>query len=173
MARHVTPLHYRTYMHTYIYTFLRWHTVSLFPKAPAQQVTREIIWTLNFTMKGYIYPDVKSGSVVKTVLVHLRTPGSNEIEDPEYIILEDSTTFSTNYLLLNADALSPNATGTMKVLNELSSTETGAAGIKSRITTTPKPTDVTANDDFGYTQTFEYFNDTIDNDPTTGLDVTL
>jgi len=137
------------------------------------QVTREIIWTLNFTMKGYIYPDVKSGSVVKTVLVHLRTPGSNEIEDPEYIILEDSTTFSTNYLLLNADALSPNATGTMKVLNELSSTETGAAGIKSRITTTPKPTDVTANDDFGYTQTFEYFNDTIDNDPTTGLDVTL
>ena len=134
---------------------------------------REIIWSFNFMLKGYIYPDVKSGSVVKTVLVHLRTPGTNEVEEPEYIILEDSTTFSTNYLILNADAGSPNATGTMKVLNESSSTETGAAGIKTRITTTPNPTDVTANDDFGYTQTFEYFDDTIDNDPTTGLDVTL
>ena len=134
---------------------------------------REIIWSFNFMLKGYIYPDVKSGSVVKTVLVHLRTPGTSEIEEPEYIILEDSTTFTTNYLILNADAGSPNATGTMKVLNESSSTETGAAGIKTRITTTPNPTDVTANDDFGYTQTIEYFDDTIDNDPTTGLDVTL
>ena len=137
------------------------------------QTTREIIWTLNFTMKGYVYPDVKTGSVVKTVIVNLRIPGANETPPSEYIILEDSTTFSTNYLLMNADAGSPDATGTMKVLNESSSEAVGAAGIKSRYTVTPGPSDATANDDFGFTETTEYFNDNIDNDPVTGLDVTL
>ena len=137
------------------------------------QSTREIIWTLTFTMKGYIYPDVKTGSVVKTVIVNLRMPGDSEIPPAEYIILEDSTTLTTNYLLLNADAGSPNATGTMKVLNESSSAAVGAAGIKSRYTVTPGPSDATANDDFGFTETMEFFNDNIDNDPVTGLDVTL
>ena len=137
------------------------------------QATREIIWTLTFTMKGYIYPDVKTGSVVKTVIVNLRMPGDSETPPSEYIILEDSTTFTTNYLLLNADAGSPNATGTMKVLNESSSAAVGAAGIKSRYTVTPGPGDATANDDFGFTETMEFFNDNIDNDPVTGLDVTL
>ena len=137
------------------------------------QSTREIIWTLNFTMKGYVYPDVKTGSVVKTVIVNLRMPGDSEVSEPEYIITEDSTTFSTNYLILNADAGSPDATGTMRILNESSSEAVGAAGIKSRYTVTPGPTDATANDDFGFTETTEYFNDNIDNDPVTGLDVTL
>ena len=137
------------------------------------QSTREIIWTLNFQMKGYIYPDVKTGSVVKTVIVNLRMPGDSQVSEPEYIIAEDSTTFSTNYLILNADAGSPDATGTMRILNESSSESVGAAGIKSRYTVTPGPTDATANDDFGFTETMEYFNDNIDNDPITGLDVTL
>ena len=137
------------------------------------QTTREIIWTLNFTMKGYVYPDVKTGSVVKTVIVNLRMPGDSEVSEPEYIIAEDSTTLSTNYLILNADAGSPDATGTMRILNESSSEAVGAAGIKSRYTVTPGPTDATANDDFGFTETTEYFNDNIDNDPVTGLDVTL
>jgi hypothetical protein len=133
-------------------------------------VRREIIWTLNFMLKGYIYPDVKSGSVVKTVLVHLRTPA--EVDVPEYIVLEDSTDFSTNYMLLDADAGSPDATGIMKVLNE-SSSDAAMAGIKTRITTTPGANDVVASDDFGYSQTFEYFDNPIDNNPTTGLDVNL
>ena len=137
------------------------------------QTTREIIWTLNFTMKGYVYPDVKTGSVVKTVIVNLRMPGDSEVSEPEYIITEDSTTFSTNYLILDADAGSPDATGTMRILNESSSESVGAAGIKSRYTVTPGPSDATANDDFGFTETTEYFNDNIDNDPVTGLDVTL
>ena len=139
------------------------------------QATREIIWTLTFTMKGYIYPDVKTGSVVKTVIVNLRMPGDvdSDVPEPEYIILEDSTTFTTNYLILNADAGSPDATGPMKVLNESSSAAVGAAGIKSRYTVTPGPSDATANDDFGFTETTEFFNDNIDNDPVTGLDVTL
>jgi hypothetical protein len=41
-----------------------------------------------------------------------------------------------------------------EILNRTSSTGTGAAGIKSRYTVTPGPGDVTANDDFGYTETF-------------------
>ncbi len=137
------------------------------------QATREIVWTLTFTMKGYVYPDVKTGSVVKTVIVNLRMPGDSEVPEPEYIITEDSTTFSTNYLILNADAGSPDATGTMRILNESSSESVGAAGIKSRYTVTPGPSDATANDDYGFTETMEYFNDNIDNDPVTGLDVTL
>ncbi len=134
-------------------------------------VRREIIWTLNFMLKGYIYPDVKSGSVVKTVLVHLRTPAV-AADIPEYIVLEDSTDFSTNYIVLDADAGSPDATGIMKVLNE-SSSDAAMAGIKTRITTTPGANDVVASDDFGYSQTFEYFDTPIDNNPTTGLDVNL
>ena len=135
-------------------------------------VRREIIWGFNFVMKGYIYPDIKSGTVTKEVIVNLRTP-ADEAEVPEYIILEDSTDFSTNYLILNADAGSPNATGIMKFITEESSTGTGSAGIKTRLTVSPKPGDVTANDDFGYTESFEYFNDNIDVNVTTGLDVTL
>ena len=133
---------------------------------------REIIWSFTFVLKGYIYPDIKSGSVTKSVIVNLRMP-TEEAEVPEYIILEDSTDFSVNYLLLDADAGSPTATGIMKFLTETSSTGTGAAGIKSRYTVTPGPGDVTANDDFGYTETFEYFNDNIDTNLTTGLDVNL
>ena len=133
---------------------------------------REIIWSFTFQLKGYIYPDVKSGSVTKSVIVNLRMP-AEEADVPEYIILEDSTDFSVNYLLLDADAGSPTATGIMKFLTETSSTGTGAAGIKTRYTVTPNLGEVTANDDFGYTETFEYFNDNIDVDVTTGLDVTL
>jgi len=133
---------------------------------------REIIWSFTFQLKGYIYPDVKSGSVTKSVIVNLRMP-AEEADIPEYIILEDSTNFSVNYLLLDADAGSPTATGIMKFLTETSSTGTGAAGIKSRLTVTPNQGDVTANDDFGYTETYEFFNDNIDVDVTTGLDVNL
>ena len=133
---------------------------------------REIIWSFTFMLKGYIYPDIKTGSVIKKVIVNLRVPGA-EADVPEYIILEDSTTFSTNYLILNADAGSPDATGTMKVLGEWSSESTGSAGIKTRYTVIPGPSDATANDDFGYTETTEFFNDNIDNDPVTGLDVQL
>ena len=133
---------------------------------------REIIWSFTFQLKGYIYPDVKSGSVTKSVIVALRMP-AEEADVPEYIILEDSTDFSVNHLLLDADAGSPDATGLMKFITEASSTGSGAAGIKSRLTVTPGPGDVTANDDFGFTETFEYFNDNIDVNLTTGLDVTL
>ena len=133
---------------------------------------REIIWAFTFQLKGYIYPDIKSGSVTKSVIVNLRMP-AEEADVPEYIILEDSTDFSVNYLLLDADAGSPDATGIMKFITETSSTGTGAAGIKSRLTVTTGPGDVTANDDFGYTQTVEYFNDNIDVNLTTGLDVNL
>ena len=134
-------------------------------------IRREIIWTLNFMMKGYIYPDIKSGSVTKTVLVHLRTTTA-EPAVPEFITLEDSTDFTTNYMLLDADAGSPYATGIMRLLSE-SSSDAALAGIKSRVTVTPGANDVVASDDFGYSQTTEYFDPPIDSNVTTGLDVNL
>ena len=133
---------------------------------------REILWDLTFTLKGWIYPDVKSGSVTKKVIVNLRMPGEGPVQPPEYILLEDSTSFTSNYLLLDADAGSPDATGDIKVLSEWSS-ESGAAGIKSRYIVTPGAGDVSANDDFGYTETTEYFNDNVDTNLSTGIDVQL
>ena len=137
------------------------------------QATREIVWSLAFTLKGYVYPDIKSGSVVKTVHVNLRMPSAREVPPPEYILLEDSTDFTSNYVILDADAGSPDATGPMKILNEETPSGVGDAGIKTRLTITPGPEDAVAEDDFGYSTTTEYFNDAIDNNPVTGLDVNL
>ena len=52
---------------------------------------RTIIWTLSFTLKGQLYPDIKSGSVIKTIEVNFRIPG-DEKEDFEvnFITLETS-----------------------------------------------------------------------------------
>ena len=75
--------------------------------------------------------------------------------------------------MLDADAGSPNATGPIRVLSEESPSGVGDAGIKTRLTIKPGPTDAVAEDDFGYSTTTEYFDDGIDNDPVTGLDVNL
>ena len=60
----------------------------------------------------------------------------------------------------------------VKILNE-SSTDAALAGIKSRITTIPGANDVVASDDFGYSQTTEFFDPPIESNVTTGLDVNL
>ena len=60
----------------------------------------------------------------------------------------------------------------MRILSE-SSTDAALAGIKSRITTSPGANDVVASDDFGYSQTIEHLDPTIDNELSTGLDVNL
>ena len=63
---------------------------------------RTITWTLSFTLKGFIYPNITSGQVIKTIEVNFRIPGGDkEIELPEFIIYEDSTPNTRNYILLD------------------------------------------------------------------------
>ena len=63
---------------------------------------RTITWTLSFTLKGFIYPNVTSGEIIKSIEVNFRIPGGDtEIELPEFIIYEDSTPDTRNYIILD------------------------------------------------------------------------
>ena len=167
---------------------------------------RTITWTLSFTLKGFIYPNISSGQVIKTIEVNFRIPGEDtEIELPEFIIYEDSTPDTTNYILLDGINLviftlledsTADTTTELRlimedggfVLNEESSnsyrtysraritnenTTTGVqdASIKSRYTVVPAPLSATADTDYGFSETFEFFDEGKHNDPTTGTDI--
>ena len=138
---------------------------------------RTITWTLDFTLKGYIYPDVKSGEVIKTIEVNFRIPGdSKEIpDDPEFIILEDSDSDTTNYILLDGygeeydgSYVAPNRA---RIVNESVEDGVADATIKSRYTVVPAPLSATADSDYGFSETFEFFEEGKYNDPTTGTDI--
>jgi len=127
---------------------------------------RSITWTLSFTMKGYIYPDIKTGTVIRTVEVNFRIPGStDQTLDIDYIILEstDSNSRSADYILLESG-------NNEKILNETSSDGMADSTIKSRYTVVPSPTTAQADSDYGFSETFEFFTDGKNFDPVTGSD---
>ena len=128
---------------------------------------RTITWTLSFTLKGYIYPDIKTGTVIKSVEVNFRIP-SNETPEPlitNFIILEttSSSSASSDYILLETDNFE-------RIMNENSSGAVGDSTIKSRYTVVPSPTTAEASSDFGFSETFEFFEDSKNFDPVTGED---
>ena len=61
---------------------------------------RTITWTLSFTLKGYIYPDIKSSSIIKTVEVNFRIPATAIIPSDlsNYILMEDSSASTPVYI---------------------------------------------------------------------------
>ena len=127
---------------------------------------RTITWTLSFTLRGYIYPDIKTGTVIKTVEVNFRIPGGDEGNlETNFIILEStsSSATSSDYILLENDNYE-------KILNEDSSGGVGDSTIKSRYTVVPSPTTAEANSDFGFSETFEFFEDSKGFNPVTGED---
>ncbi len=168
---------------------------------------RTITWTLDFTLKGWIYPNITGGDVIKTIEVNFRIPGDDtEIELPEFIIHEDSTPDTRNYILLNGTNLviftlleeSQGDTTTSKVrlqledgsnllneesdntyrtynrarvVNESTSDGIADATIKSRYTVVPAPLSATADSDYGFSETFEFFDEGKYNDPTDGEDI--
>jgi len=167
---------------------------------------RTITWTLSFVLKGFIYPTLTSGEIIKSIEVNFRIPGGDtEIELPEFIIHEDSTPNTTNYILLDGTnevifTLLESGTADTKselrlimedggfVLNEESDntyrtysrariTNENATGgvqdatIKSRYTVVPAPLSTTADSDYGFSETFEFFEEGKWNDPTTGTDI--
>ena len=160
---------------------------------------RTITWTLSFVLRGFIYPNLSSGEIIKTIEVNFRIPGGDtEIELPEFIIYEDSTPDTTNYILLDGTnvvvftlledgrrlvleddtfALNEESDNTYRtysrarIVNENTTTGVQDASIKSRYTVVPAPLSATADTDYGFSETFEFFEEGKWNDPTTGTDI--
>ena len=136
---------------------------------------RTITWTLSFTLKGFIYPNITSGQVIKTIEVNFRIPGGDkEIELPEFIIYEDSTPNTRNYILLDGfdEGGAYRTYSRARIVNENTTDGVQDATIKSRVTIAPSPLSATANSDYGFSETFEFFDEGKHNDPTTGTDIT-
>jgi len=142
---------------------------------------RTITWTLSFTLKGFIYPNVTSGEIIKSIEVNFRIPGGDtEIVLPEFIIYEDSTPDTKNYILL--DGFGGDSTvdrgdtyktfNRARIVNEKTTDGVQDATIKSRYTVVPAPLSATADTDYGFSETFEFFDEGKWNDPTTGTDIT-
>jgi hypothetical protein len=135
---------------------------------------RTITWTLSFTLKGFIYPNVTSGQVIKSIEVNFRIPGGDtEIETAEFIIFEDSTPDTTNYIILDGfdEGVSYRTFSRARIVNENTTDGVQDATIKSRVTIAPSPLSATANSDYGFSETFEFFDEGKYNDPTTGTDI--
>ena len=135
---------------------------------------RTITWTLSFTLKGFIYPNITSGQVIKTIEVNFRIPGGDkEIELPEFIIYEDSTPNTRNYILLDGfdEGGAYRTYSRARIVNENTTDGVQDATIKSRVTIAPSPLSATANSDYGFSETFEFFDEGKYNDPTTGTDI--
>ena len=135
---------------------------------------RTITWTLSFTLKGFIYPNVTSGQIIKSIEVNFRIPGGDtEIETAEFIIFEDSTPDTTNYIILDGynEGTSYTTFSRARIVNENTTDGVQDATIKSRVTIAPSPLSATANSDYGFSETFEFFDEGKYNDPTTGNDI--
>jgi len=138
---------------------------------------RTITWTLSFVLKGFIYPNLTSGEIIKTIEVNFRIPGGDtEIELPEFIIYEDSTPDTRNYIIL--DGFGRGTSGAeyrtfsrARIVNENTTDGVQDATIKSRYTVVPAPLSATADTDYGFSETFEFFEEGKWNDPTTGTDI--
>ena len=125
---------------------------------------RTMIWTLDFFMKGFLYPDIKGGGkIVKSVVVdfHEFDGLDNKVPDLDKLRLESSTIMSSDHLTLEDDRFFVLETG-------------GAQGdVISRITITPeggKDAVVDSSGEFDANTTITIFNPAINNDPETGDD---
>ena len=138
---------------------------------------RTITWTLDFSLKGQIYPNITGGEIIKSVQVNFRIPGAaTDIEPPEFIILEDSTPDTKNYIILDGfgepDEGSYTTFSRARIVNEKTSDGAAGATIKSRYTVVPAPLSATADSDYGFSETFEFFAEGVEKDPETGDDIT-
>ena len=125
---------------------------------------RTMIWTLDFFMKGFLYPDIKGGGkIIKSVVVdfHEFDGLDNKVPDLDKMRLESSTIMSSEHLTLEDDRFFVLETG-------------GAQGdVISRITVTPeggKDAVVDSSGEFDANTTITIFNPAINNDPETGDD---
>jgi len=127
---------------------------------------RTIVWTINFMLKGFIYPDVKSGqSIIKSVEIAFKetVPEVSSTGVFERFSLESSTNFSEEYFQLE--------TGD-DLITEASKTKLGLDNIISKITIVPEGganTYITPGDDFDANTTITVYSPPVDYDPATGI----
>ena len=138
------------------------------------QSRRALIWTMDFTIRGYLYPNIKGkgfgdGSdneatkLIRTSIINFHVvPNVAQVsEDPEYIVSESDNVFGTRSYMVNEDDSS-------KFVAEGSTDRNLRDGIKSRITGTVG--NVPMSDEYDITETRDFFAEGIDYDPVTGLD---
>jgi len=129
---------------------------------------RSIIWTLSFLMKGFLYPNiVDNAKVITDVVVDTHLMGA-VAADPEYIVMEDSTAYNTNYMILDKHEI--DLATRIRVLNESSDEAIAAGATVARATVVPKDTDALTDETFGFTETFEDFAQGVTYDPVAGTD---
>ena len=129
---------------------------------------RSIIWTLSFLMKGFLYPNVADNAKVitdVTIDAHLMSAVAAE---PEYIVMEDSTPYGRNFMILDSHEI--DVATRIRVLNESSDEAIAAGATVSRTNVVPKDTDALTDDTFGFTETFEFFPYGKTYDPVAGTD---
>jgi len=117
---------------------------------------RSIIWTLSFVMKGFLYPSVTDNAkVITSSVVDTHLMSAATAADPVYIVAEDSTPYARNYMILNKHAID-DATR-IRILSEASEDASSAGQTVSRATVEPTSTGALTDDDFGFSETFEFF----------------
>ena len=137
---------------------------------------RALIWTLDFTVKGYLYPNIKgagfgdgsdneSTKLIQTSIVNFHVIPHTVVAsiDPEFIVLESDNVFATqrDYLINEEDET--------KFLSEAVRGDRNRALVKSRVMQTVGEIEPTSAD-YEITETRDFFAEGIEFDPVTGLD---
>ena len=117
---------------------------------------RSIIWTLSFLMKGFLYPSVTDNAkVITSSVVDTHLMSAATAADPIYIVAEDSTPYAQNYMILDKHEID-DATR-IRMLSEVSEDASSAGQTVSRTTVEPTSTGALTDEDFGFSETFEFF----------------
>jgi hypothetical protein len=117
---------------------------------------RSIIWTLSFLMKGFLYPSVTDNAkIITSSVVDTHLMSAATAADPIYIVAEDSTPYSQNYMILDKHEID-DATR-IRILSEASEDASSAGQTVSRTTVEPTSTGALTDEDFGFSETFEFF----------------
>ena len=117
---------------------------------------RSIIWTLSFIMKGFLYPSVTDNAkVITSSVVDTHIMSAATAADPIYIVAEDSTPYAQNYMILDKHEID-DATR-IRMLSEVSEDASSAGQTVSRTTVEPTSTGALTDEDFGFSETFEFF----------------
>jgi len=130
---------------------------------------RSIIWTLSFLMKGYLYPSITDNAkVITSSVVDTHIMSAATAADPIYVIAENSTPYARNYMILDKHEID-DATR-IRILSEASEEASSAGQTVSRTTVEPTSTGALTDEDFGFSETFEFFPHGETHDPVAGTD---
>ena len=130
---------------------------------------RSIIWTLSFVMKSYLFPDVKDNSkVITNVTVDTHLMSDDISAEPEYLVAEDSSSYSTNNLILDSDPY--DSSTRIRILTEDSEEKSISGATISRTNVVPKDTTALTDETFGFSETFSFFPAGKTHDPVSGTD---